>query len=105
MASTVYEVPITPGVAQAFSTTLLGVSYNMRLVWNSASNCWVLDIADQNNVAIVLGIPLVTGVDLLAQYEYLGIGGNLVCLTDTNPDLVPTYQNLGDSSHLYFVVQ
>lgn len=104
MATSVYEIPVTPGAAQTFSTTIISVSYNMRLVWNSKSNCWVLDIADQNDVPIVQGIPLVTGIDLLGQYEYLGFGGQMICLTDTNPDLVPTYQNLGDSSHLYFLI-
>jgi hypothetical protein len=52
---------------------------------------------------LVSGIPLVTGVDLLAPYAYLGFGGELLVATDGNTAAVPTYANLGTGSHLYFV--
>jgi hypothetical protein len=42
------------------------------------------------------GVPLVTGVDLLAQYAYLGFIGSLVVQTDHDPDATPTYENLGE---------
>jgi len=64
---------------------------------------WVLDIADVSSDPIVQGIPLVTGCDLLAQYAYLGIPGQLVVQTDGSPDTMPTYANLGTNSHLYYV--
>ena len=65
---------------------------------------WVLDIRDTNNNVIIGGIPLVTGADLLAQYGYknIGGGGQLFVQSDSNPDQVPTYTNLGQTSHLYW---
>ena len=99
---TPYEIPLS-GVAQQFDIMLAGLSYNLRLVWNLPANAWVLDIADANSIPLVQGIPLVTGIDLLSQYPHLGIGGQLFAATDANPDAPPTYSNLGDASHLYFL--
>ncbi len=41
-------------------------------------DCWGLDIGDASNNPIVCGIPLIPGVNLLAQYAYLGISGELI---------------------------
>lgn len=97
-----YEIPLSPN-AQRFTIDLQQVTYNMMVVWNAAMNCWVLDIADLNNSPLLQGLPIVTGIDLLTQFAHLGIGGALVAMTDSDLDKVPTYANLGDSGHLYFV--
>jgi len=98
---TPYEIPLQPS-ALDLAVQLAGVSYNLHVVWNSMACYWVLDISDDNNVLIVGGIPLVTGADLLEQYQYLDIGGGLICLTDGALDPPPTYTNLGSTGHLYF---
>lgn len=102
MALKAFEIPLS-AQAQRFTVDLLDVTYNMALSWNSNSASWTLDILDVGNNPLVLGCPLVTGMDLLAQYEYLGIGGPLIVMSDSNSDNVPTFDNLGDASHLYFV--
>ena len=98
------EIPLSPQ-PQTFSIQLGQITYKLTVAWNDdpAMQCWVLDIADVNGNAIVSGIPLVTGADLLAQYAYLGIGGSLAVLTDGDDTAIPTYENLGVNSHLYFV--
>jgi hypothetical protein len=106
--TTAYEIP-TDGGPQKFSVTLNSVVYNMTLKWNDTllglpSPCWILDIADANNNPIINSVPLVTGVDLLEQYAYLEIGGGLVVQSDNNPTLVPDFDTLGSTGHLYFVV-
>jgi hypothetical protein len=89
--------------AQTFAATLLGVVYNFRCYWNSQPNAgWCLDIFDQNNVAIVLGVPLTTGQDLMLQYAYLNFPGSLYVLSEGDPDLVPTYTSLGQTCFLFF---
>lgn len=98
---TPYEIPLTPN-AQTFDVSLGGIDYNMRLIWNSISACWVLDIADASNNPLVRGIPLVTGANLLGQYAYLGIPGGLTVTVDDGIG-VPTYPGLGSTGHLYFV--
>lgn len=100
---TIYEIPLTP-TPQRFGITLQQVTYVMRVTWADApGGGWVLDIADTNDVPIVNGIPLVTGANLLAGYEYLGLSGSLVVQTDHDTDALPTFDNLGLTSHLYFV--
>jgi hypothetical protein len=123
---TYYEIP-TVASPQTFSIQLLGVTYNMRLNYHSTNagflnapvgitsdfgtfidtndmSSWVLDINDSDNNPIACGIPLITGIDLLYQYQYLNIGGSLVASTDGSVTAPPTFGNLGTSGHLYFVV-
>jgi hypothetical protein len=102
--STITEIPLTPSQACVFTITLAGVLYNMRLTYNVAQDgCWILDIGDANQVPLVAGIPLVSGVDLLAQYAYLSFGGSLVVTTDRGAGEVPTFDGLGATAHLYFI--
>lgn len=103
--SSVQEIPLTP-TPQTFQITLGGVKYNMTLVYRRlGGNGWTLDIADASNNPIVQGIPLVTGANLLAQYAYLNWPGELWVATDGNSTAVPTFDNLGVNSHLYFLVR
>ncbi len=82
------------------------MQYRLTVQWRNTTNGgWFLDVADANSIPIASGIPLVTGVNLLAPYTYLGIGGKLFVATDGNASAVPTYSNLGQTSHLYFVTQ
>ena len=71
---------------------------------NAPMGGWVMDINDGAGNPLVCGIPLVTGADLLAQYAYLGLGGHIVVVSDAAPDAVPTFDNLGSGSHVYWVV-
>ena len=100
--TTIYEIPLQPGVPQTFAVVLNGVTYNMTLRWCDPNQAWTLDIADASGNALVSGIALVTGADLLEQYGYLGIGGRLFVQTDNNADAVPTLANLGIAGHLYW---
>lgn len=102
--TTPYEIPLI-AANQAFRVTLVGVTYAMKVRWCAPAACWMLDIADTNDVPIITGIPIVTGLDLLEPYETLGIGGQLVAQTDFNTDAVPTYDNLGSLGRLFFVTE
>lgn len=100
--STVLSIPLNEG-PQEFEITLGSTTYNMVLKWNYIGENWVLDIYDQNDAPILLGVPLITGADLLAQYGYLNFGGKLIAQTDNDVTRPPTYDNLGDGGSLYFV--
>lgn len=97
-----YEVPLSAN-PQLFSISLGGAQYQINLQWNRFSQAWIIDISDSNKNLLVGGIPLVTGCDLLEQYAYLEIGGSLFVQTDNNALEMPTFDNLGVNSHLYFV--
>lgn len=101
--TTYYEIPLT-AEPQSFSITLGGVEYRLTVLWRNADEAgWTVDIADSNGNPLVSGIPLVTGCDLLEPYPDLGFGGVLWVQTTADPDAVPTYDNLGTGSHLYWV--
>lgn len=98
------EIPLSTSQASLFSVVLAGITYQMRLTYNTAqSGCWMLDIGDAAGNLLIAGQPLVSGVDLLAQYAYMEFGGALVCTTDRGAGEVPTFDGLGVTSHLYFV--
>jgi hypothetical protein len=90
-------------VAQTFSISLNAVTYNIRTFWNSQAQGWFMDISDANQNLLIGGLPFTTGDDLLSQFAYLGIGGELYVGTPGNPLAAPTQTNLGTGSKLYFV--
>jgi hypothetical protein len=97
-----YEIPLI-SLPQRFNIELGGISYIFRLRFcYTPMGGWILDIYDNQGVQLICGIPLVTGCDLLGQYQYLNIPGSLYCATDGNPSLPPAYNNLGTLSHLYW---
>lgn len=103
MTANLYEVPLIAS-SQSLSVTLGGVQYGLVVKWNSFSQCWVLDIYDAKSNPLVCGIAMTTGVDLLSQFSYLNFGGALFVVTDNNTFEMPTFFNLGSTSHLYFLV-
>ena len=90
-------------LSQTFTVSLNGTAYALTLHWCSPANCWIMDLADQNNNPLISGIPLVTGLPLLKQYGYVGVPGDMFVQTDTDAYAVPTVNSLGVTSHLYFV--
>lgn len=99
-----FVIPLTPD-PQVFEITLGGIDYELTLKWNDQDQGgWAIDIADSNAVPIACNIPLVTGIDLLSGLEYLGINGSLYIYTmGSDPFAVPTFEDLGTDSNLYFI--
>lgn len=105
MTITAFLIPTIPA-AQTFKVQLSGTVYTFTLIYRDdpgGEGGWVLDIGDSLNNPILRGIPLVTGADLLAQYEYLGFGGQLIVATSSNPGDVPLFTNLGSDANLYWI--
>lgn len=103
MALTTFIIPLQ-NVPQQFTIPLAGNTYLMTCKWNDAPDAgWVLDIADANTGNVLAAcIPLITGADCLSGLEYLGIGGTLTVSTNGDPSAVPTLDNLGTDSNLFF---
>lgn len=100
---TPYLIPLQ-NQQQALSISIAGVTYQLTVTWCDPAQCWVMNIADNAGNPILSGIPLVTGADLLEQFGYLEFGGQLIAQTDNDPTAVPTFQNLGSTGNLFFVV-
>ena len=102
--STPYEIILSPE-AQTFQINLAGTLYQLTLRYNAVHGSWMLDISTTDQQLIVGGIPLVTGVDLLEQYEYLGIKGQLFVQSTGDVMAIPGYNDLGGSGRLFFVTE
>ena len=102
--TTIYEVPLS-ATPQTLNVVIGPSTYQLAFKFMNSprdAGFWIMDISDSVGNAIVCGIPLVTGADLLAQYGYLGIQGQMFVRTDGgSPDDTPTFTNLGSSCHLY----
>ncbi|QPF11482.1 hypothetical protein IMO34_15330 [Raoultella terrigena] len=75
----------------------------MAVTWRAAF--WCLDIMDSSGGDLIKGVPLITGADLLAQYDYLGLGFSLYVDCDNPANENPTETDLGIYSHLYAVTE
>jgi hypothetical protein len=103
--TTIYEIPLS-GTPQQFSIPLGVSQYYMRFIYRDAAmGGWCLDIYDDQFNPLICGMALVTGTDLLAQYAYLNIPGQLWVQSDGDPIAVPTFDNLGTRSHVYWVTE
>lgn len=102
--SNAYIIPLTPGENQEFDIPLNGVTYHLKFRWSNAQQCWSMDIEDSQRNLILPGVPLITGCDLLEQFDYLGLKGAFVVQSTNNPDLVPSFSTLGDTGNLFFIV-
>lgn len=96
-----YLIPLE-NIPQQFTIDLGGTTYTLTSKWNDQAQSWYLDILDQNQNPIACGIPFITGADLLAGLEYLGIEGSLLVYTDGDASAVPTLDNLGSDCNLYY---
>lgn len=100
--TTYSEIPLTAD-NQSFSITINGTSYQMAVLWRGTG--WFLDLMDNAGVLIAGGIPLVTLVDLLAQYQYLGLDFSLYVICDVQGQEYPTQTDLGTTSHLIITTE
>lgn len=100
---TISEIPLQAGAPQRLSITLSNVTYTLTFVFNNVLGTWIMDIADDTGTAVVSGVALVTGTDLLGQVRHLGFVGELRVQGDANAAELPTFDNLGAESHLYYV--
>lgn len=98
---TLYRLPLQP-VPQRFEIDFLGVTYVLSNRWNDEAAYWMLDWFDANGVPLVMGMPVVAGVNLLEPYASLP-AGTLAVITEGDPNASPTLLSLGTDSNLYYL--
>lgn len=98
-----FLIPLT-NTPQSFNIELGGRNFTLVVKWNDAVEAgWVMDILDQDTQSpIVCNIPFITGADMLEGLEYLEIPGQLIAYTNGDQWAVPTIDNLGSNSNLFF---
>lgn len=103
----VFELPLT-AQPQEFRVSISGITYAMQLYWLRPAQCWVLNIFDNLHNPLIMGVPLVTGANLLEQFiRYIGPQGKLFVISDhtehLSDDAVPDWTNLGITGHCYYL--
>lgn len=83
-----YVIPLTPSPNQTFSSTVpvdgKSVKLGFFLRYNTEQNCWMMRLKDSERNVLVDAIPLVCGLNILEQHEYLEIGSAYVVKLDQN---------------------
>lgn len=98
----IFEVPLT-AANQTFRVYLGDRHFEITIRWSTVVGAWVIDLADADTAeALINGLVLTTGRNLLQPYEYLGLRDVLLALNDEDLE-PPTYENLGTGGHLYFI--
>lgn len=101
--ATVEEIPLRPE-AQNMTIQLGAATYAVRFGWgDSPEGGWFMDIADVNGKALINGLPLTAGENILQQFDHLGISGEIRVETDANDLVEPTYDNLGSNGKVLFI--
>lgn len=101
----ILDIPIT-NPPQTFSVTLNGTVYSMTVKWNDQAQVWNFDLYDSSGNLLIGGIAMTAGDDLLTQFGYLNIGGQLWAISTDTPDTAVPEGDFGQPSsdgHLYFV--
>lgn len=70
------RIPFTGGPQEAMNITIEGRSLRLRARYANLVSVWTLDVLDNSGstaVPLVVGVPILMGVDLIKPYR-LGIG-------------------------------
>lgn len=76
----IIEIPLQ-ATNQEFDIQLGNKNYHLKTTYREF-NGWMLDIQTQSKEDILMGIPLLHGIDIFEQYRYLGLDGRLVYYCD-----------------------
>ena len=95
-----YIIPLTNEPDQIFTTTIPVNSKNLKLKLrvrlNTAGDYWIMTISDAKTNAVILDdISLLTGINLLGQYKYLGLGSAAIVNVGSSTMDSPNSSSLG----------
>nr|WP_242452421.1 hypothetical protein [Morganella morganii] len=93
------EIPVSIK-NQQLDIRLGGKYYRIRLVYRQFCG-WVADMMDQAGTEIFTGVPLVSGMDILEPYRYMGFNGSLIFVCDETAGEL-SFSEFGRKNRLYF---
>jgi hypothetical protein len=102
----IVEIPVDVEQAdQKIRTDLEGVTYVLRLYWNTREERWHLSIMDADEERLVMGIPLVVDTDVIGPFVGVipGLMPGIIMLYDTNEKFQEaTRDSMGDRHKLLY---
>lgn len=87
-----------------FETRLEDNSYRFTLRWNQTSETWYADVEGLTNDVLLLGLPLIVGVDLLSPFAILELGSLYVYDAESREEN-PSRDSLGDRHKLIHITR
>jgi hypothetical protein len=95
-------VPVTSASKGNFTCVLGDTSLDFATRWNELSSVWTMDLTrTDDGQALLRGIPLVLGADLLAPY---GLGlGSLILVDTSGAGMEAGPEDLGDRVVMYYL--
>lgn len=97
------KIPIncTPFSQQTFKLTLEGgrnISILLKLRYHDIYELWLADIIDNSTgEELIVGLPMVLGINLLEQYAYMNIGEAYLVATEPSTLMQPDNKTLGST--------
>ena len=96
------EIPLTSKPEQLFSIVIKETKYDIRVLLNSRTGVWSLDLA-AGGKDLVSGIALLPGADIFGQYN-LDIGMGYIINLE-NPGQDPSRDQFGKLSRLFILTE
>ena len=97
------EIPLSTSPKQSLSLNLDGREITLKVRYSDLVDVWSFDLyerTDSVETPLVLGVRLVMGIDLLAQY---GLGlGSVRCYAASSPGQSPSREDLGNRVRLIY---
>ena len=100
MAFQLIPLDTSPNQQWQVSVSINGVvsTFNVTISYNEVAQLQEMSIYDANFNPLVTSLPLVTGLNLLAQFGYLNIGSIAILnVSGVDPPDYPNDANLGTS--------
>jgi hypothetical protein len=97
-----YLIPLDNAPNQTWQVTVfingVSVTFGVNLNFNEVAGLWEMSIFDASGTLLLSSLPLVTGLNLLAQFGYLNIGSIwIVDRGGVGSTDYPNASNLGSS--------
>lgn len=94
-------IKLTADPNQSYTLVIPGdknkLTLKIQQSYNRMAEYWTMDIYDSSSNALIMGIPMLPGYDLLAQYQYMGIGSAMVVNTGDPSVSTPDSTSIADN--------
>jgi len=100
----VFELPVRSDIpAYQFRQELDGSVYTLRFRWSERSCRWIMDIADEQNTDIIVGLPIHTERDVKSRFVGEGVPpGDFISLDLAGNQRSPDRDTFGTDVKLFY---
>jgi hypothetical protein len=102
MAQQLIPLDNSPNQTWQVTVSINGIvqTFFVLLDYNEIAEYWVMSVFDSNQNPLLNDVPLVTGLNLLRQYQYLGIGSLYLLNVSSSTNPVTSEVDYPDNTNL-----